>query len=200
MDPDQLMDELWSIFYSQLNPALENLMMSAQQLDVTSIIDKMPTILQQGVGCKFSPEQVENYSSSTGNLTTSLKSLTADQLAVLGLDQLGTVGSLFALFELGYASVYELEYALAMAKETHAMQLVAKHDRAQLPSLADLQHSLENVELPSMDSLQLPSMGSLQLPSLEEVELPTVQGLTNFISSPDSPVLYALRNGTICTQ
>jgi hypothetical protein len=194
------MDELWSIFYSQLNPALENLLMAAQQLDVTSIIDKMPTILQQVIGCKFSPEQVENYSSSTGNLTTSLKSLGADQLAVLGLDQLGTVGSLFALFELGYASVYELEYALAMTEDDHAMQLVAKHDRAQLPSLADLQHSLENVELPSMESLQLPSMDSLQLPSLEEVKLPTVQGVTNFLSSPDSPVLYALRNGTIYTQ
>jgi hypothetical protein len=194
------MDELWYIFYSQLNPALENLLMAAQQLDVTSIIDTMPNLLQQVVGCKFSPEEVENYSSSTGNLTTSLKSLGADQLAVLGLDQLGTVGSLFALFELGYASVSELEYALATAEETHAMQLMAKHDRAQLPSLADLQHSLENVELPSMDSLQLPSMDSLQLPSLEEVKLPTVQGLTNFMSNPDSPVLYALRNETICTQ
>jgi len=204
VDSDQIIDQLWTITEKQLLPALDQLLKAAQQLDAPGILKNMPQILQQGGMCKFSPEELENFSSSTQQLMNSLKSLGAEQLVDLGAEHVpfllqagaGSFGKLlpvekdFIKNNLGQAAP---EDGLGQMEDSnvddHSLKLSLIHDRAQLPSFADLQLlGLQNVELPSMESWQLPSW--------EEVKLPTVEGLTNFLSGPDSPVIYTLRNGT----
>ena len=79
------------------------------------------------------------------------------------------------------------EVQQSMTEASQQEQTSPDHD--QLPSLG-------NLKLSNFDSIQLPGMDSLQLPSWEEVKMPTMQGLTNFLSAPDSPVLYTLRKAT----
>ena len=205
----------------QLIPAMEHMYTAAQQLDIPLLLKNLPLILQKNGLCQFTPEAIAKFSSSTEHLLVIFDSLDASQLADLTSDQLA---SLFfqqrTAAQLPVKSVKLSGQVRAQIPGLNADQLPSQDfvklpsldsvkvpniesakmpslESLQLPSMADIKlPNMADVKLPSLESLQLPSLVDVQLPSWEAVKLPTVQGLTNFFSGPDSPVIYTLRHLT----
>jgi hypothetical protein len=214
---EETVEELLNLAEEKLVPVLKELFSAAQQLDMRSMLRDLPHILEKNGVCRFTPQSVTDFSSTADQLMMSLDKVAADQLA--GLQLLLQSGG-HASNEEDRRPLKEMENradihtpSVAASKGQDGAPQLLHVDGAQFPSLDAFQLlNLADVRLPSMDGVQLPSMadvqlsymGDVQLPSLadlklpswEEVKLPTVQGITNFLTAPNSPVIYTLRHAS----